>query len=139
MPERLVSPGPGRDGVPGRAEEDWLAWCEALEASGQLLGPDDEEDPDDAAPWDADLDALIAECRELAADEVLAADQRDHRFEAKGHDPGVKLRHLSQVRHATCTGPCCRKPSARSDFEHNVPYEAGGRTCLCNGGPARLR
>ena len=21
------------------------------------------------------------------------------------------------------------------DFEHNTPYEAGGRTCLCNGGP----
>ena len=59
----------------------------------------------------------------------------DHRYQARGHDPGVKLRHLSQVRHATCTGPCCRRPSARSDFEHNIPYEAGGRTCLCNTGP----
>ncbi len=59
----------------------------------------------------------------------------DHRFEAKGHDPGVKLRHLSQVRHATCTGPTCRRPSTQADFEHNIPYEAGGRTCLCNGGP----
>ena len=52
-----------------------------------------------------------------------------------GTIPGVKLRHLSQIRHGTCTGPCCRRPSARADFEHNVPYEAGGRTCLCNGGP----
>jgi hypothetical protein len=59
----------------------------------------------------------------------------DHRYQARGHDPGGKLRHLSQVRHATCTGPCCRRPSARSDFEHNIPYEVGGRTCLCNGGP----
>jgi Domain of unknown function (DUF222) len=59
----------------------------------------------------------------------------DHWYQARGHDPGVKLRHLSQIRHATCTGPCCRRPSARSDFEHNIPYEAGGRTCLCNGGP----
>jgi hypothetical protein len=59
----------------------------------------------------------------------------DHRFEAKGHDPGVKLRHLAQVRHATCTGPVCRRPAAQADFEHNIPYEAGGRTCLCNGGP----
>ena len=59
----------------------------------------------------------------------------DHRFEAKGHNPGVKLRHLSQVRHATCTSPVCRRPSTRADFEHNIPYEAGGRTCLCNGGP----
>ena len=59
----------------------------------------------------------------------------DHRHQARGHDPGVMLRHLTQVRHATCTGPGCRTPSARADFEHNIPYEAGGRTCLCNGNP----
>jgi Domain of unknown function (DUF222) len=59
----------------------------------------------------------------------------DHRFETRGHDPGVKLRHLTQVRHATCTGPGCRRPAAQCDFEHNTPYEAGGRTCMCNGGP----
>ena len=59
----------------------------------------------------------------------------DHRHQAKGHDPGVMLRHLAQVRHATCTGPGCRRPAARADFEHNIPYEAGGRTCLCNGNP----
>jgi hypothetical protein len=59
----------------------------------------------------------------------------DHRHQASGHDPGVKLRHLAQVRHATCTGPMCRRPSSRCDFEHNTPYEAGGRTCLCNGNP----
>ena len=60
----------------------------------------------------------------------------DHRYEAKGHDPGVMLRHLAQVRHAMCTGPGCRRPAERCDFEHNIPYEAGGRTCLCNGNPA---
>ncbi|HLK72940.1 MAG TPA: DUF222 domain-containing protein [Streptosporangiaceae bacterium] len=59
----------------------------------------------------------------------------DHRHEAKGHDPGVMLRHLTEVRHATCTGPGCRRPASRSDFEHNTAYEAGGRTCLCNGNP----
>ena len=59
----------------------------------------------------------------------------DHRWQARGHDPGVMLRHLTEVRHATCTGPGCRRPAGRCDFEHNVPYEAGGRTCLCNGGP----
>ena len=59
----------------------------------------------------------------------------DHRFESRGHDPGVKLRHLSQIRHATCTSPICRRPARQCDFEHNTPYEAGGRTCLCNGGP----
>jgi hypothetical protein len=59
----------------------------------------------------------------------------DHRHQARGHDPGVMLRHLAQVRHATCTGPGCRRPATHCDFEHNVPYEAGGRTCLCNGDP----
>jgi Domain of unknown function (DUF222) len=58
-----------------------------------------------------------------------------HPYQANGHDPGVKLRHLSEVRHATCTSPVCRRPAAACDFEHNIPYEAGGRSCLCNGGP----
>jgi Domain of unknown function (DUF222) len=65
----------------------------------------------------------------------LTTDPCDHRFQAKGHDPGVKLRHLSQIRHTTCTSPICRRPAARCDLEHNTPYEAGGRTCLCNTGP----
>jgi hypothetical protein len=59
----------------------------------------------------------------------------DHRHEARGHDPGIMLRHLAEVRHATCTGPGCRRPAGRCDFEHNIPYEAGGRTCLCNADP----
>jgi hypothetical protein len=65
----------------------------------------------------------------------LATGDCDHRHQATGHDPGVMLRHLAEVRHATCTGPGCRRPAARADFEHNIPYEAGGRTCLCNGNP----
>jgi len=65
----------------------------------------------------------------------LGSEDCDHRFQAAGHDPGVKLRHLAQVRHATCTSPVCRRPAAACDFEHNIPYEAGGRTCLCNAGP----
>ena len=65
----------------------------------------------------------------------IRTDPCEHRFEAKGHDPGVKLRHLSQIRHATCAAPVCRRPAATSDFEHNTPFGAGGRTCLCNGGP----
>ena len=67
--------------------------------------------------------------------EPVTTDPCDHRFQAKGHDPGVKLRHLSQVRHATCTSLICRRPAAQCDHEHNTPYEAGGRTCLCNTGP----
>jgi hypothetical protein len=65
----------------------------------------------------------------------VTTDPCDHQHEAKGHDPGVKLRHLAQIRHATCTSPICRRPARTCDFEHNTPYEAGGRTCLCNTGP----
>ncbi len=72
---------------------------------------------------------------QIIAIEPIATDDCDHRHEARGHDPGVRLRHLSEVRHATCTAPSCRRPAAQSDFEHNIPYEAGGRTCMCNGGP----
>ena len=65
----------------------------------------------------------------------LPTGECDHRWEARGHDPGVMLRHLTEVRHARCTGPGCRRPAGRCDFEHNVPYEAGGRTCMCNANP----
>jgi hypothetical protein len=65
----------------------------------------------------------------------ITTDPCDHRFEASGHDPGVKLRHLAQVRHATCTSPICRRPARQCDFEHSTPHETGGRTCLCNAGP----
>jgi len=71
----------------------------------------------------------------IVALDPITTEDCDHRFAAKGHEPGVKLRHLSQIRHATCTGPVCRRPATQADFEHNTPYEAGGRTCLCNGGP----
>ena len=71
----------------------------------------------------------------IVAIDTLDTQNCQHRYEARGHDPGVRLRHLSQVRHATCTSPVCRRPARTCDFEHNVPYEAGGRTCLCNGGP----
>jgi hypothetical protein len=71
----------------------------------------------------------------LVALDPISTGDCDHRFQARGHDPGVKLRHLAQVRHATCTSPVCRRPANNCDFEHNIPYEAGGRSCLCNGGP----
>ena len=66
---------------------------------------------------------------------ALPLGECDHRWQARGHDPGMMLRHLAEVQHATCTGPGCRRPAGRCDFEHNTPYEAGGRTCLCNGNP----
>jgi Domain of unknown function (DUF222) len=67
--------------------------------------------------------------------ESLTTSPCDHRHQSSRHDPGVRLRHLIQVRYATCTSPVCRRPAAQCDVEHNTPYEAGGRTCRCNTGP----
>ena len=52
MLQQPVSPGPGRDGDPGRVEEDWLAWCEAVE---EQLGPD-EDDPE------GDQESIVNDC-----------------------------------------------------------------------------
>ena len=71
----------------------------------------------------------------IIAIDPVTTDPCDHQHETSRHDPGVKLRHLSQVRHATCTSPVCRRPAAQCDHEHNTPYEAGGRICLCSTGP----
>ena len=71
----------------------------------------------------------------IVAIDSLGTDPCEHQYQARGHDPGARLRHLAQIRHATCTSPVCRRAAAQCDFEHNTPYEAGGRTCLCNGGP----
>ena len=59
----------------------------------------------------------------------------DHRHQAAGHDPGAMLRHLTKVLNTCCTFPPCRRPADQSDYEHSVPFEAGGRTCLCEAGP----
>ena len=36
----------------------------------------------------------------------------DHRHQANGHDPGVRLRHLTGILNACCTFPPCRRPGA---------------------------
>ncbi len=57
----------------------------------------------------------------LIALDPIALDTCDHRFEARGHDPGVKLRHLTQIRHATCTGPTCRRPASNCRLRTQHP------------------
>jgi Domain of unknown function (DUF222) len=57
----------------------------------------------------------------------------DHRFEVPGHDPSPLLRHLVHIRDGSCVEPGCARSAVRCDFEHSVPFEEGGRTCLCNG------
>jgi hypothetical protein len=62
----------------------------------------------------------------------------DHRYETHHYKPGDRLRHLVQIRDGTCTFPPCNRHARESDFEHALPYDQGGKTCMCNAG-ARSR
>jgi hypothetical protein len=59
----------------------------------------------------------------------------DHASETPGYRPSAGLRHLVETRQSTCSHPGCRRPAARCDVDHTVPYHLGGRTCLCNLAP----
>ena len=63
---------------------------------------------------------------------VLDGDGCDHAWETPAYQPTDRLRHLVQIRHATCTFPGCRRPAAQCDQDHTVAYDDGGPTCLCN-------
>jgi hypothetical protein len=59
----------------------------------------------------------------------------DHSWETRAYRPSPALRHLIEVRHATCVFPGCRRPAVQCDADHTVAYHRGGRTCLCNLAP----
>ena len=65
----------------------------------------------------------------------ITTDPCDHRFESKVMIPGLSCGTCPRSGTPPAPAPICRRPAARADFEHNTPYEAGGRTCLCNTGP----
>jgi hypothetical protein len=66
---------------------------------------------------------------------LLAGGSCDHAYETAAYRPSPRLRHLTEIRHATCTYPGCRRPATRCDTDHTVAYHRGGRTCLCNLAP----
>jgi hypothetical protein len=68
----------------------------------------------------------------------IAVTECDHRHESRSYKPSALLRHLVQVRDGECTFPPCTRHARETDFEHAIPYNQGGRTCMCNAG-ARSR
>ena len=62
----------------------------------------------------------------------LAAGTCDHRNQEPGYTLSARLRHLIAARTVCCTAPGCRRPATRCDFDHTIPYHAGGRSCECN-------
>jgi hypothetical protein len=126
-------PWPGKNGKRGKREKPGMAGRVRDGPGFSFTAEAPEGPPSGYGTWrlhtPGDGPDLIVEL------DPLGTAPCGHRFQADGHDPGVKLRHLAQVRHATCASPVCRRPASQCDFEHNIPYEAGGRTCLCNAGP----
>jgi hypothetical protein len=62
-----------------------------------------------------------------------------HHRESRAYQPAPALRHLIQIRNATCISPICRRSAFRADLDHTIPHHLGGRTCECNLGPACRR
>jgi uncharacterized protein DUF222 len=65
----------------------------------------------------------------------LPGDPCSHLHETAAYRPSPGLRHVLEIRNATCTYIGCRRPAERCDLDHAVPYDRGGRTCACNVGP----
>jgi hypothetical protein len=133
---RRAKPPPGTHDPPGLPDSPGAHDSPAGQASPgfAFTGTGDDGPPGGYGSWR--LATGIPGHRDLLVRlDPLATDTCDHRFAAAGHNPGVKLRHLANTRHDTCTSPICRRPAKQCDFEHNIPFEAGGKTCLCNGGP----
>jgi hypothetical protein len=65
----------------------------------------------------------------------VSTDPCDHRLYTTAHDPGKELRHLTELRYGSCSGPVCGRPARQCDWEHNKPWEEHGPTCMCNGNP----
>ena len=75
----------------------------------------------DPRPWLAQITVTALESGTCA-----------HRRETAGYRPPDALRHLIKIRDRRCGYPGCRRPAARCDDDHTVPYHQGGRTCECN-------
>jgi hypothetical protein len=98
MPRRPAAGGSGRDEDPARepgepvptadpmTEADWQAWCDSAMGEDEPPDPDEMEDPESAVAWECDLDAVVAECRRITAEEA-AAGARAARLGLAGGQP----------------------------------------------------
>jgi hypothetical protein len=65
----------------------------------------------------------------------LQAGDCTHPRETPAYQPGRALRHIIEIRQATCSHPGCRRPATRCDLDHTIPHHLGGRTCECGLAP----
>ena len=80
----------------------------------------------DGIAWAAGLRAKL---------KFLETGDCSHAREAGRYCPPRSLCHLIQIRQRTCSYPGCRRAAVRSDIDHTIPFDQGGRTCECNLAP----
>ena len=136
---RPLAHGCGRPPPRRRDQRDTAA---RAARDGPVYTPGDDHGPPGTGTVRLDIGALTGTgdaAAAAAAGLVFALEDLagpcDHEHQAKGHDPGIRLRHLTGILNACCTFPPCRRPQDRCDYEHSTPHEQGGRTCLCQAGP----
>ena len=132
---RRVAHQPGRPGgVVGRVTvtmpvsivEEW-AGPGAASAPGQGIL---------AAIWRTARRAAKRAERDRRAD--AAAGGCAHTAASPHYRPPPRIREYVEARDQTCRHSTCRQPAWRSDLDHTVPWDQGGRTCSCNiGGRCR--
>jgi hypothetical protein len=117
---------------------DTARWCLTLTgADGRAVAhacarrghrPDrpDRPQPGESAPtirWAAGLRDRM---------QYLESGTCSHSRRSVSYTPPAALRHLVEIRQRTCCAPGCRRPAARCDIDHTVPFDRGGITCDCN-------
>jgi hypothetical protein len=85
--------------------------------------------------------ALLSAARRAnaRAQQQQAADQAAggcaHTMASKLYRWPTRLREHINARDQTCRHPRCRQPAWHADLDHSQPWDKGGLTCTCNGGP----
>ena len=133
-PPRDRKRGRGKRGAARQGQPDQPA------RDGPAHQPGDNHDPPGTGTIRLNIAALTGNTTGTGAGDLEftlenLAGPCDHSHQAAGHDPGVKLRHLTGILNQYCTFLTCRRPHRQCDYEHSKPFEQGGRTCLCEGGP----
>jgi hypothetical protein len=58
---------------------------------------------------------------------------------AQKYRPPQRLRDFVSARDDVCAFPTCNQPGYRCEYEHTIPFSAGGSTCRCNAAVACRR
>src|ERR1700719_2639172 len=110
MPPGPAPADPGRDGDPARepgdpvpapdplTEKDWRAWCESQAEEDEPPDPDEVEPDPDGLPgsWEYDLDAVVAECRRITAEQAAACARAVRLGQPAGEPVGLARRGPGQ-------------------------------------------